>query len=50
MIVVLSNKEDSMSLLVEAERQGLMDGDYVFFLMQHFEVSGNVVSKTFKTQ
>lgn len=38
-----------MTLLLEAERQGLMNGDYVFFLVQHFEVSGSVVSKTFKT-
>uniref|UniRef100_A0A8C6Q0J9 Guanylate cyclase n=1 Tax=Nothobranchius furzeri TaxID=105023 RepID=A0A8C6Q0J9_NOTFU len=38
-IVVLSNREDSMALLLEAERQGLMNGDYVFFLVQHFEVS-----------
>uniref|UniRef100_A0A3Q2PC32 Guanylate cyclase n=1 Tax=Fundulus heteroclitus TaxID=8078 RepID=A0A3Q2PC32_FUNHE len=36
-IVVLTNREDSMALLLEAERQGLMNGDYVFFLMQHFE-------------
>ncbi|KAM9336963.1 guanylate cyclase 2G [Symphorus nematophorus] len=36
-IVVLTNQEDSMSLLLEAERQGLMNGDYVFFLVQHFE-------------
>lgn len=50
MIVVLTNKEDSLALLQEAERQGLMNGEYVFFLVQHFEVSGNVVSKTFKTQ
>eukprot|EP00064_Thunnus_orientalis_P010867 superscaffoldBa00001514_g10896 len=41
-IVVLSNREDSISLLLEAERQGLMNGDYVFFLVQHFEVSGSV--------
>nr|XP_043870167.1 guanylate cyclase 2G isoform X1 [Solea senegalensis] len=41
-IVVLSNSEDSMTLLLEAERQGLMNGDYVFFLVQHFEVSGGV--------
>lgn len=47
-IVVLTNKDDSMALLLEAERQGLMNGDYVFFLVQHFEVSGSVVSKTFK--
>ncbi|XP_029954658.1 guanylate cyclase 2G [Salarias fasciatus] len=36
-IVVLSNREDSMALLLEAERQGLMGGDYIFFLVQHFE-------------
>ncbi|XP_017291448.2 guanylate cyclase 2G [Kryptolebias marmoratus] len=36
-IVVLTNREDSMSLMLEAERQGLMNGDYVFFLVQHFE-------------
>ncbi|XP_026171889.1 guanylate cyclase 2G [Mastacembelus armatus] len=36
-IVVLTNSEDSMALLLEAERQGLMNGDYVFFLVQHFE-------------
>lgn len=47
-IVVLTNREDSMTLLLEAERQGLMNGDYVFFLVQHFEVSGSVVSKTLK--
>uniref|UniRef100_A0A3Q3DDF4 Guanylate cyclase n=1 Tax=Hippocampus comes TaxID=109280 RepID=A0A3Q3DDF4_HIPCM len=41
-IVVLTNKEDSLTLLFEAERQGLMGGDYVFFLVQHFEVSGGV--------
>ncbi|KAI3365496.1 hypothetical protein L3Q82_010583, partial [Scortum barcoo] len=41
-IVVLTNSEDSMALLLEAERQGLMNGDYVFFLVQHFEVSGKV--------
>uniref|UniRef100_UPI0037E771C2 guanylate cyclase 2G n=1 Tax=Semicossyphus pulcher TaxID=241346 RepID=UPI0037E771C2 len=41
-IVVLTNREDSMALLMEAERQGLMNGDYVFFLLQHFEVSGSV--------
>ncbi|KAK5851163.1 hypothetical protein PBY51_001979 [Eleginops maclovinus] len=36
-IVVLTNSKDSMALLLEAERQGLMNGDYVFFLVQHFE-------------
>ncbi|XP_055006373.1 guanylate cyclase 2G isoform X2 [Boleophthalmus pectinirostris] len=36
-IVVITNSEDSMALLMEAERQGLMNGDYIFFLVQHFE-------------
>ncbi|XP_008289731.1 guanylate cyclase 2G [Stegastes partitus] len=36
-IVVLTNRDDAMALLLEAERQGLMNGDYVFFLVQHFE-------------
>ncbi|XP_040885398.1 guanylate cyclase 2G [Toxotes jaculatrix] len=36
-IVVLTNREDSIAVLLEAERQGLMNGDYVFFLVQHFE-------------
>lgn len=38
-----------MALLLEAEQQGLMNGDYIFFLVQHFEVSGSVVSKTFNS-
>ncbi|XP_056152688.1 guanylate cyclase 2G-like [Lampris incognitus] len=41
-IVMLANTEDSMALLMEAEQQGLINGDYVFFLVRHFEVSGNV--------
>lgn len=48
MIVVLTNREDSLALLLEAERQGLMTGEYVFFLVQHFEVSGSLVSKTLR--
>ncbi|XP_053197501.1 guanylate cyclase 2G [Scomber japonicus] len=36
-IVVLTNKEDSIALLLEAERQGLMNGNFIFFLVQHFE-------------
>lgn len=44
-IVILTNTDDSMALLLEAEQLGLMKGDYVFFLVQHFEVSGSVVSK-----
>uniref|UniRef100_A0A673ABJ6 Guanylate cyclase n=1 Tax=Sphaeramia orbicularis TaxID=375764 RepID=A0A673ABJ6_9TELE len=43
-IVVLTNSDDSMGLLMEAERQGLMNGEFVFFLVQHFEVSYSVVS------
>lgn len=46
-IVVLTNKDDAAALLLEAEQQGLTEGDYVFFLLQHFEVSGSVVSKGF---
>uniref|UniRef100_A0A8B9JX77 Guanylate cyclase n=1 Tax=Astyanax mexicanus TaxID=7994 RepID=A0A8B9JX77_ASTMX len=42
-IIVLSNAEDSTKLVMEAERQGLMKGEYVFLLIQQFEVSGNVV-------
>lgn len=47
--MVLTNKEDSTALLLEAEQQGLMNGDYVFFLVQHFEVSWGVVSKSLKS-
>uniref|UniRef100_A0A3B3UU11 guanylate cyclase n=1 Tax=Poecilia latipinna TaxID=48699 RepID=A0A3B3UU11_9TELE len=48
-IVVLTSREDSMALLLEAERQGLMNGDYVFFLMQHFEVSeGKQINKVLR--
>ncbi|KAJ3607518.1 hypothetical protein NHX12_024569 [Muraenolepis orangiensis] len=36
-VVLLANSEDSISMLLEAERQGLMSGDYVFILVQHFE-------------
>ncbi|CAG06541.1 unnamed protein product [Tetraodon nigroviridis] len=36
-IVILTNKDDSIALLLEAEQWGLMKGDYVFFLLQHFE-------------
>ncbi|XP_072312258.1 guanylate cyclase 2G [Eucyclogobius newberryi] len=36
-IVVITNSDDAMALVMEAERQGLMNGDYIFFLVQHFE-------------
>ncbi|KAM9425794.1 guanylate cyclase 2G [Pholidichthys leucotaenia] len=36
-IVILTNREDALALLLEAESQGLMNGNYVFFLVQHFE-------------
>ncbi|XP_032357621.1 guanylate cyclase 2G [Etheostoma spectabile] len=36
-IVILTNRKDSLALLLEADRQGLMNGDYMFFLVQHFE-------------
>ncbi|XP_026132297.1 guanylate cyclase 2G isoform X2 [Carassius auratus] len=41
-VVVLANAEDTMSLMIEAEKQVLMNGEYVFLLLQQFEVSGNV--------
>ena len=44
-IVVLANSQDSLSILLEADQQGLMNGEYVFFLVQHFEVSDSVVSE-----
>lgn len=43
-VVVLANAEDSTSLMLEAQKQGLMNGEYVFLLVQQFEVSGKVVS------
>ncbi|XP_067226403.1 guanylate cyclase 2G [Chanodichthys erythropterus] len=36
-VVVLANAEDSISLMIEAEKQGLMNGEYVFLLVQQFE-------------
>uniref|UniRef100_A0A3B3R8I8 Guanylate cyclase n=1 Tax=Paramormyrops kingsleyae TaxID=1676925 RepID=A0A3B3R8I8_9TELE len=42
--MVLSNAEDSNAILHEAVRQQLMNGEYLFLLVQQFEVSGNVVS------
>ncbi|XP_030630980.1 guanylate cyclase 2G [Chanos chanos] len=36
-IIVLCNPEDSTALMREAERQGLMNGHYVFILVQQFE-------------
>ncbi|KAF4106447.1 hypothetical protein G5714_012437 [Onychostoma macrolepis] len=41
-VVVLANAEDTMSLMIEAQKQGLMNGEYVFLLVQQFEVSGKV--------
>ncbi|XP_017551372.2 guanylate cyclase 2G [Pygocentrus nattereri] len=41
-IIVLCNTADSTKLVMEAEQQGLMNGEYVFLLVQQFEVSGNV--------
>lgn len=43
-VVVLANAEDTMSLMIEAQKQGLMNGEYIFLLVQQFEVSGKVVS------
>lgn len=50
MVVVLANAEDSISLMIEAEKQGLMNGEYVFLLVQQFEVSGKVVSNWLLTE
>ncbi len=47
-VVVLANTEDTTSLMTEAQKQGLMNGEYVFLLVQQFEVSGKVVSKWYK--
>ncbi len=47
-VVVLANTEDTTSLMIEAQKQGLMNGEYVFLLVQQFEVSGKVVSKWYK--
>ncbi|KAJ8386586.1 hypothetical protein AAFF_G00169120 [Aldrovandia affinis] len=41
-IIVLSNVVDTTSLMLEAEKQHLLDGEYVFFIVQQFEVSGTV--------
>ena len=46
-VVIVTNSKDSVALLLEAERQGLMNGEYAFFLIQHIAAgSGSVVSKT----
>ncbi|KAM4034315.1 guanylate cyclase 2G-like [Anomaloglossus baeobatrachus] len=39
-IVLVANSEDSRLILLEAEKQGLIDGHFVFIMMQQFEVSG----------
>ncbi|XP_016107756.1 guanylate cyclase 2G-like [Sinocyclocheilus grahami] len=36
-VVVLANAEDTTSLMIEAQKQGLMTGEYVFLLVQQFE-------------
>ncbi|KTF90026.1 hypothetical protein cypCar_00024206 [Cyprinus carpio] len=41
-VVVLANAEDTTSMMIEAQKQGLMNGEYVFLLVQQFDVSGNV--------
>ncbi|XP_077112067.1 guanylate cyclase 2G-like [Ranitomeya variabilis] len=43
-IVLVANSEDSRLILLEAEKQGLIDGIFVFIMMQQFEVSGFLVS------
>ncbi|XP_073537716.1 guanylate cyclase 2G-like [Phyllobates terribilis] len=39
-IILVANSEDSRLILMEAEKQGLIDGRFVFIMMQQFEVSG----------
>ncbi|XP_075467984.1 guanylate cyclase 2G-like isoform X2 [Ascaphus truei] len=39
-IVLVSNSADARSILLEAQKQGLTDGNYVFLMVQQFEVSG----------
>ncbi|TRY64644.1 hypothetical protein DNTS_003096 [Danionella cerebrum] len=41
-VVVLANAEDSTALMLEALKLGLMNGEYVFLLVQQFEVSAKV--------
>ncbi|XP_073774675.1 guanylate cyclase 2G isoform X3 [Danio rerio] len=41
-VVVLANAEDSTAMMIEAQKLGLMSGEYVFLLVQQFEVSGKV--------
>uniref|UniRef100_A0A8C2HWR1 Guanylate cyclase n=1 Tax=Cyprinus carpio TaxID=7962 RepID=A0A8C2HWR1_CYPCA len=36
-VVVLANAEDTTSMMIEAQKQGLMNGEYVFLLVQQFE-------------
>ncbi|XP_071986240.1 guanylate cyclase 2G-like [Engystomops pustulosus] len=39
-IILVANSKDCRLILLEAERQGLIDGSYVFIMMQQFEFSG----------
>ncbi|OCT71259.1 guanylate cyclase 2G [Xenopus laevis] len=39
-IVLVTSSVDARSILIEAEKQGLTDGKYVFIMVQQFEVSG----------
>ncbi|KAM4636502.1 guanylate cyclase 2G-like [Discoglossus pictus] len=39
-IVLVSSSEEARSILLEAEKQGLTDGSYVFIMLQQLEVSG----------
>ncbi|XP_061086393.1 guanylate cyclase 2G [Conger conger] len=36
-IIVISNSMDAVTLMLEAEKQHLLDGEYVFFIVQQFE-------------
>ncbi|XP_044155474.1 guanylate cyclase 2G-like [Bufo gargarizans] len=39
-IILVANFDNSRLILLEAERQGLINGQYVFIMIQQFEVSG----------
>ncbi|KAJ1140380.1 hypothetical protein NDU88_006733 [Pleurodeles waltl] len=41
-IILICSSGDAKSVLLEAERQGLTNGNYVFFIVQQFEVSSYV--------
>uniref|UniRef100_A0A8C1I7X9 Guanylate cyclase n=1 Tax=Cyprinus carpio TaxID=7962 RepID=A0A8C1I7X9_CYPCA len=45
-VVVLANAEDTTSMMIEAQKQGLMNGEYVFLLVQQFDSMGDANETT----